>query len=107
MSNAQLILSTAGSADEARGIARELVERGLAACVNLVPQIESVYRWSGKVENAQEWLLIIKTQAEYFQQVHKTIQELHSYDLPECIALDIASGSEAYLSWIAENTGRI
>ena len=66
MSNARIVLTTAGSQDEARKIAHALVERRLAACVNIVPQIESVYRWQGKVETATEWLLVIKTQAELF-----------------------------------------
>jgi periplasmic divalent cation tolerance protein len=103
MTNARVVLTTAGSEEEARKIAHALVERSLAACVNILPRIESFYRWQGKVESATEWLLIIKTQTEAFVRVRSTIQELHSYDLPECIMLEIADGSEAYLNWIGEN----
>ena len=104
MTKARIILTTAGSQEEARKIAHALVERQLAACVNIVPQIESVYRWQGKVETATEWLLLIKTQAESFERVRTAVTELHSYDLPECVMLEVAAGSHEYLAWIAENT---
>src|SRR5436305_3753027 len=106
MSEARIVLTTAGSADEARKIAGALVERRLAACVNIVPQIESVYRWQGKVERATEWLMIIKTQAGAFERVQDAIRELHSYDLPECVMLGIDAGSDAYLEWIADNVSQ-
>jgi len=104
MTNARIILTTAGSQEEAAKIAHALVERKLAACVNIVPRVESVYRWQGKVETAQEWLLLIKTQAELFERVRDAVKELHSYDLPECVMLEVAAGSQEYLAWIAENT---
>ena len=104
MSDARIVLTTTGSQEEARKIAHALVERRLAACVNIVPQIESVYRWQGKVETAAEWLLVIKTQASAFERVRATVKELHSYDLPECVMLEVAAGSNEYLNWIAENT---
>ena len=100
MTEKRIVLSTAGSEDEARKIARHLVERRLAACVNIIPQIESIYRWQGDVESSREWLLVIKTSVERFAEVRAAIQELHSYDLPECIALAIEDGSEEYLNWI-------
>ncbi len=100
-----IVMTTAGSEQEAQTIARALVERRLAACVNIVPRVESVYRWQGKVENATEWLLIAKTTTEAFQFVRDAIKELHSYDLPECVMLEVADGSEAYLAWIGENVG--
>ncbi|HKR95615.1 MAG TPA: divalent-cation tolerance protein CutA [Candidatus Angelobacter sp.] len=104
MSNARIVLTTAGPQEEARKIAHALVEKRLAACVNIVPQIESVYRWQGKVESATEWLLIIKTQASAFERIRDAVKELHSYDLPECIMLEVAEGDKAYLDWLAKNT---
>jgi periplasmic divalent cation tolerance protein len=99
-----LVLTTAGSQEEAKKISQALVERRLAACVNILPQIESVYRWQGKVESATEWLLVIKTQTSTFEKVRDAIQELHSYELPECVMLEVSAGSKEYLDWIAENT---
>lgn len=99
-----LVLTTAGSAAEAKQIAHALVERRLASCVNIVPRIESVYRWKDQVETAEEWLLLIKTRADAFERVRDAIEELHSYELPECIMLEIAEGGKAYLDWIAKNT---
>lgn len=103
MTDKRLVLSTTGSEDEARKIARHLVEHKLAACVNIVPQIESIYRWQGKVESSREWLLVIKTTVERFAEVQKAIRELHSYDLPECMAIAIDDGSSDYLQWIAQS----
>jgi periplasmic divalent cation tolerance protein len=103
MTDKQIVLSTAGSEDEARKIARSLVERQLAACVNIIPQIESVYRWQGKIESSREWLLLIKTTASQFPAIRAAIQELHSYDLPECIAFNIEQGSPEYLEWIGDS----
>lgn len=100
MINARIVLTTAGSADEARKIAWALVEHRLAACVNIVPHIESVYRWQGKVESASEWLLVIKTQARAFEGVRATIEALHSYEVPECIMLAVDEGEQEYLDWI-------
>ena len=103
MTEVRIVLTTASSSEEARKIAHALVERRLAACVNIVPGIESVYRWQGKIETAAECLLVIKTQAALFDRVRDAIGELHSYDLPECVMLEITAGSEKYLSWIQEN----
>jgi periplasmic divalent cation tolerance protein len=105
MTDARIILTTAGSQEEAGKIAYALVERRLAACVNIVPRIESVYRWQGKVESATEWLLVIKTQTDLFERVRDAIKELHSYDLPECVMLEVSAGTQEYLDWIAKNTG--
>jgi periplasmic divalent cation tolerance protein len=104
MTNARIVLTTTGSQEEADKIAHALVERRLAACVNIVPQIKSVYRWQGKVETATEWLLLIKTQAGLFERVRAAVKELHSYDLPECLMLEVTAGSQEYLNWVAKNT---
>jgi periplasmic divalent cation tolerance protein len=103
MTDKRIVLTATASEEEARKIARHLVQRQLAACVNVVPQVESIYRWQGKIEEAREWLLIIKTTAAAFAQVREAITELHSYELPECICLTIEDGSPAYLQWIAES----
>lgn len=105
MTEARVVFTTTGSLPEARRIAHELLDRRLAACVNIVPQVESIYRWEGEVKTDAEWLLIIKTTAARFPQVRDAIQELHSYDLPECIAFDVSDGDPAYLVWIDANTG--
>jgi periplasmic divalent cation tolerance protein len=103
MTDKRVVLSTAGSEDEARKVAHHLVEHQLAACVNIVSGIESTYRWQGKVESAREWLLLIKTTAEKFPAVRDAIREVHSYDLPECIAIAIDDGSQEYLQWIGDS----
>jgi periplasmic divalent cation tolerance protein len=103
MTDKRLVLTTCGSLEEARSIAQTLVERQLAACVNIAPQVESVYRWQGEVETAAEWLLVIKTTAEAFDRVRETLSKLHSYELPECIAIAIEDGSAAYLEWIGQS----
>jgi periplasmic divalent cation tolerance protein len=103
MTDKILVLTTASSRDEARKLGRALVERLLAACVNIVPQVGSIYRWEGEVEEAEEWLLIIKTTRTAFERVRDAIKELHSYDVPECICLSIEEGSVEYLSWIGQS----
>ena len=103
MTDKRVVVTTCGSLEEARSIAQTLVERQLAACVNVIPQIESVYRWQGEVETATEWLLIIKTTAAAFVRVREAVSELHSYELPECIEIAIEDGSAAYLKWIGES----
>ena len=105
MTDKKIILTTTGSQEEARKIARSLVERRLAACVNIVSGIESVYRWQGHVDDAEEWLLIIKTTAAAIEPVRSALRELHSYQLPECVCLSIDAGDSAYLGWIAQSVG--
>jgi periplasmic divalent cation tolerance protein len=103
MTGNKLVLTTTGSREEARRIARTIVERRLAACVNIVPGIESIYRWQEKIEQAEEWLLLIKTTGEAFEGLRDAIKELHSYDMPECISIKIEDGSAEYLRWISES----
>jgi len=103
MTDKLLVLTTAGSEAEAKKIAEMLVERRLAACVNIVPRIHSVYRWRGKVEHAEEFLLVVKTLRRKEDQVRAAIEELHSYELPECISISIEGGSAEYLQWITES----
>lgn len=103
MTDKRVVLTTCGSLEEARHIAQELVGRRLAACVNIVPQVESVYRWKGEVETAPEWLLLIKTTAAAFERLRDALNELNSYDIPECVEIDIEDGSAAYLEWIANS----
>ena len=98
---AVVMLTTAGSREEADRIAAALVDERLAACVNVVGPITSIYRWRGTVERAEEVLLIVKTRRTSVPQVTARIQALHSYELPEAIALPIDGGSSAYLAWIA------
>jgi periplasmic divalent cation tolerance protein len=105
MTNKRFVLSTTASLEEAKKIAREVVGRRLAACVNILPRIESIYRWEGKVEEAQECLLLIKTTAEGFPSLRDAIQQLHSYEVPECVALSVEDGSHSYLKWIDECVG--
>jgi periplasmic divalent cation tolerance protein len=104
MTDKRIVLSTAGSEQEARKIAHILVKRRLAACVNIVPQIQSIYRWKGEIESAQEWLLLIKTRADKFPAVRDAIGELHSYEVPECIVVAIEDGSLRYLQWLEQAT---
>lgn len=106
MTDKRVVFTTCSSADEARRIAQELVKLRLAACVNIVPQIESIYRWQGEVEAATEWLLVIKTTGDAFAQLCDTIRKLHSYDVPECIEIAIEDGNPAYLDWITNSVGQ-
>jgi len=99
-----IMFTAAGPKEEARKIARSLVESRLAACVNVIPKIESVYRWEDNVQAAEEWLLLIKTSSMNFEAVQEAIRKLHSYDLPECIAIKITEGEEKYLEWLTENS---
>ena len=103
MSDKLLILTTTGSEAEAKKIAQALVECRAAACVNILPGVQSVYRWQGKLENSEEWLLLIKTSKSKEEQVCTKLRELHSYDLPECVSLTIDGGSAEYLKWIDES----
>ena len=101
MTDKILVFTTAGSEKNAKNIAETLVKLRLAACVNILPRLTSIYRWEEKIETAEEWLLIIKTIRKNFTAVRDAIKELHTYELPECVSVPIEDGSEAYLKWIA------
>ncbi|MFZ1916693.1 MAG: divalent-cation tolerance protein CutA [Terriglobales bacterium] len=103
MTEPRVVLTTCSSLEEARHIARALVEQQLAACVNLVPQVESMYRWKGEVETSTEVLLVIKTTAGAFERLQAVVLKLHSYEVPECLELTVTDGSKAYLNWIGES----
>ncbi len=104
MSQFILVFVTCGSEEEAVTIARRLVEERLAACVNLISPIRSIYRWEGRILDEKEWLLIIKTQKQRFEELSKKVKSLHSYSVPEIIALAIGEGSPSYLNWLLEMT---
>ena len=106
MTDKRIVLTTTGSREEAERIAQALVEGELAACVNVVGPVTSIYRWQGKVDHADEFLLVIKTTAAATKRVEAKIRELHSYELPECVVLPIEAGSEKYLDWIAQSVTR-
>jgi periplasmic divalent cation tolerance protein len=97
----RVALSTAPDAETAARIARVLVEERLAACVNLVPGVRSLYRWKGRVEDAGEVLLLIKTRAERLDALAARLRALHPYELPELVALPATGGLGAYLDWVA------
>ena len=102
-----VVLVTCGSAGEAEEIARTLVEQRLAACVNLVATpVRSIYRWQGKIETASEYLLVIKTSRGKLAGLREQVERLHSYDVPEIIALPIAAGSPKYLRWLDDSLRR-
>jgi len=99
-----IILVTTSSEEEGRKIAQVLVEKRIAACVNIINDIESIYRWKGKISDEKEVLLLIKTRKKLYKSVEEEIRKLHSYEVPEIIALPIISGSKDYLYWIDSET---
>ena len=98
-----VVLCTFPDVEQARAIAAELVERRLAACVNLLPGVESIYRWEGKVERAGEVLAVIKTTR--YPELEAAVKELHPYEVPEILALPVAAGLAGYLEWLGESCG--
>jgi periplasmic divalent cation tolerance protein len=100
MTDFQIVLSTCADREQAERIAHRLVEQRLAACVNILPGVQSIYRWEGAVESAAEVLLLIKTSSAHSQDVRSTITSLHSYEVPEFLILPVLGGSEAYLAWL-------
>ncbi|HEX3893887.1 MAG TPA: divalent-cation tolerance protein CutA [Terracidiphilus sp.] len=100
---ARIVLTTAASTEEAQRLARTLVEERLAACATLIPSVQSVYRWQGKVEDATETLLLIKTGADQLPALETRLHELHSYQTPEYLVLPSSGGSSGYLAWMRAN----
>jgi periplasmic divalent cation tolerance protein len=100
MTEKMIVFSTCGSEEEAVRIAKRLVEGRVAACVNLIPRIRSIYRWEGKIEDAGEWMLVIKTSHERFEALRTVLEAAHSYELPEVLALPVLDGSPGYLAWL-------
>jgi periplasmic divalent cation tolerance protein len=102
MDAALIVFSTCANREEAERIALTLVNERLAACVNIMPPVQSVYRWQGAVERAEEWMLLIKTTTARFAHLRDRLETIHSYDTPEIIAANITEGSERYLRWLRE-----
>jgi periplasmic divalent cation tolerance protein len=103
MTEQRVVLTTIGSRGEAEDLAWELVERKVAACVNIIEMHTSVYRWKGEVKSEKECLLLMKTNSAMLKELWSVVEELHPYDVPEFIALPIDQGSEKYLDWINES----
>lgn len=105
MTDKIVVLSTCESPEEAAKLARHLVEQRLAACVNIVPSVRSIYRWKEEIEDAIEWMLVIKTRRDHLPQLREAIAGIHSYEVPEVIALPVVDGSESYLAWLDREVG--
>ncbi len=103
MSGLAVVLSTAGSQEEASRIANGLVERRLAACVNVVPGVSSTYRWKGAIQTDAEWLLVIKTRADRLDAVKAAVRELHSYEVPEIVMIEVSDADAGYAAWVNES----
>jgi len=102
MTDKIVVLSTCSSADEAEKIARELLAKRLAACVNVLPDARSIYRWRGAIEEASECLLIVKSRRGLADQLRAEIERLHSYEVPEVLVLGVVDGSAGYLEWLEQ-----
>ena len=100
MTDKIVVLSTCDSEEQAGRIARELVEQKLAACVNILPGARSVYRWKGQMEDSAEWLLIIKSRRDLMDKLRTAIGKIHTYEVPELLAVPVVDGSETYLEWL-------
>ncbi|MFI5325135.1 MAG: divalent-cation tolerance protein CutA [Candidatus Rokuibacteriota bacterium] len=103
MTGPVVALSTVATAEDAERIARSLVEKGVAACVNVVPGVVSFYRWKGRLERDAEVLLVIKTRGERFEDLKAALLAEHPYEVPELVALPIAAGHERYLEWLTDS----
>jgi periplasmic divalent cation tolerance protein len=99
-----IVLITGPSEEESARIGHALVGERLAACVNIIPAVRSIYRWEGRIEDEKEVLLIIKTKRVLFERLQKRVKELHSYSVPEIVALPLVEGDEAYMNWLGQET---
>jgi periplasmic divalent cation tolerance protein len=106
MTDKIVVLSTCATAEEAEKIARRLVEERLAACVNVIAGARSIYRWRDAIEDAPEWLLLIKSRRDLLDSLRAEIEKLHSYEVPEIVALTIVDGSRSYLGWLERELSR-
>lgn len=100
MTDKIVVFSTCGSAEEAQRVGRALVEAKVAACVNVVPGVQSIYEWQGAVESAAEWLLVIKSRRDLFPKLSEELRRVHTYEVPEAIALSVTDGLPEYLRWM-------
>lgn len=100
MTDKIVVLSTCASEEEAERLARSLVEQRMAACVNVIPRMRSFYRWQGKLDSAEEWLLLIKSSRDRFERLLAALEKAHSYEVPEVLALPVVDGAANYLSWL-------
>lgn len=104
MKNSIVVLVTCSSKKEAVAIVNALLRKKLIACANLIAGVESKFRWKGKIDKAKEVLVILKTRREYFRRIEKEVKRIHSYEVPEIVALPVIEGSKIYLDWINEST---
>ena len=104
MTAIRIAFSTIDDAANAREIARQLVQEGLAACINIIPKVTSVYKWKGQVETEEECLMVIKSTEDRLGQLIDRLHEIHPYDVPEAVAFPVEKGHPPYLDWVVENT---
>jgi periplasmic divalent cation tolerance protein len=104
MTDALQVITTFGNRTDADALASELVDRRLAACVQVVGPVTSTFRWEGRIETAEEWLCLIKTHRDRYGELERAIQAVHPYDVPEILALPVQAGAAAYLAWLARET---
>lgn len=104
MGDAIVVMTTFDRAEAAQEMANRLIERRLAACVQVIGPVLSTYRWEGKLENAREWLALIKTRAEHWPKIEQYMRERHGYETPEILAVPVAAVSEKYMGWLMSQT---